>query len=220
MKLNELISFDNSIHKDFLSSKDAHWELIYDIDPYLDRLFTNPPQGYKVENNLLIGEGAEIDSRLKVVGRAVIGPGTTVGDGVLFRDGVVVGENCNIGHGSEIKHSIILGNSRVAHLNYVGDSLIGNDVNLAAGVIIANFKNGSRNLEVSVNIDGQKVNTGFQKLGALIGDSSALGSNCVTDPGAIIGKNCLIYPLTSIRGTIENNKIVKNKPNLEIVNKE
>jgi UDP-N-acetylglucosamine diphosphorylase / glucose-1-phosphate thymidylyltransferase / UDP-N-acetylgalactosamine diphosphorylase / glucosamine-1-phosphate N-acetyltransferase / galactosamine-1-phosphate N-acetyltransferase len=97
---------------------------------------------------------------------------------------------------------------------------LGSEVNLAAGVILANFKNGSKNLEVSSEVDGKKTPTGLQKLGALIGDGTKIGSNAVTDPGTIVGKNCLIYPLSLIRGTIESNKIVKNKPKLEIVDKE
>ena len=111
---------------------------------------------------------------------------------------------------------MILNNCYLPHLNYVGDSIVGNKVNLGAGVILANFKAGSKNEFVDVELDGKRVSSGLKKLGAFLADGVKVGSNCVTAPGTIIGKNTSIYPLCLIRGTIEANKVVKNKPHLEI----
>ena len=70
-----------------------------------------------------------------------------------------------------------------------------------------------------MKIEGKKVGIGLEKFGAIIGDRVKLGSNVVTNPGTIIGKNTLVYPLAPISGTIPANKIVKYKPQLEIVDK-
>ena len=218
--MEEYFDLSNSPHREYLESKTNLWEAVGDLDSYIEQLFLNPPHGFTQKNNLLVGPDLDLDPNAKIVGRAVIGKGTTVKDGALLRNGVIIGENCTIGHASEVKHSLILNKTNVAHLNYVGDSLIGSKVNLAAGVVLANFKNGSKNPEVFVEIQGQKINTGMQKLGAIVGDNSKIGSNVVTDPGTIIGKNTLIYPLAPIRGTVSSNKIVKFKPPLEIVEKE
>jgi len=132
----------------------------------------------------------------------------------LIRNGAVIGDNVVIGHTTEIKHSIILNGARIPHFNYVGDSIIGNNVNLGAGVILANFKSGSKNLEISLEENGKRISSGLKKLGCFIGDGVKIGSNTVCDPGSIVGKNSVIYPLSLIRGEIPSNKIVKNKSNL------
>lgn len=218
--MEALFDLSNSPHNTFITSKENFWSIIRDLNVYIDQLFSNPPSGFSKNGNLLVGEEVEIDPSARIVGRAVIGNKSKIKDGCLLREGVIIGEDCIVGHASEIKHSIILNRSNAAHLNYVGDSLVGNKVNLAAGVILANFKNGSKNPEVIVEINGKKQSTGMKKLGAIIGDDTKIGSNVVTDPGTIIGKNTLVYPLVLIRGTIASNKIIKFKPILEIVDKE
>ncbi len=220
MDWHNLIDLKNSPHLNFLQSKGSFWEAIVDLENYIDEFFKNPPAEFSKNNNLLLGRGVKIAKTATILGKAVIGANSEVKDSVLLRDGVVIGENCIIGHASEVKHSMILDSSNIAHLNYVGDSLIGSKVNIAAGVIVANVKSGARNSEVFVEVSGEKVATGLQKLGALVGDGTKIGSNCVLDPGVILGKNIITYPLTPIRGTFPSNKIIKYKPNLEIVDKE
>lgn len=220
MHWQDLIDFKDSPHQKFLASKENFWQVIEDINSYIEDLFAKPPPGFTKDKDLLIGPDVRIDISARILGKAIIGARSQIKDGVLIRDGVVIGESCTVGHATEIKHSFILDRSNAAHLNYVGDSLVGNNVNIAAGVILANFKNGSSNPEVFVESDNKRTATGLQKLGALIGDGTKIGSNCVTDPGTILGKNIITYPLVPIRGTIPSDKILKYKPTLEIVDKE
>ena len=100
--------------------------------------------------------------------------------------------------------------AKAAHLNYVGDSVLGNDVNLGAGVKLANFKTFGTN----ITIEGQE--TGLRKLGALIGDGCSIGCNAVTTPGTIIGKNTIAYNCVVLKGVVPANSIVKLRQNLEI----
>lgn len=176
--------------------------------------------GFKEVGEALVHPSVVIDKSAKIIGPALIDAGTKIRDNTLLRDGVIIGKNCEIGHASEIKHSIILNDSNAAHFNYVGDSLVGTNVNLAGGVILANFKNASKNQEIRITFGGEKIDTGFRKLGALIGDGVKLGVNSVTDPGTVVGKNTYAYPLSYLRGEIPSNKLIKNRPNLEIVDLE
>ena len=90
---------------------------------------------------------------------------------------------------SEIKNSILLNNAKAAHFAYIGDSILGNNVNIGAGVKCANFK--LKRSSIVLYIDGKAIDTGLMKLGSIIGDNSQIGCNSVANPGTIIGKNCI-----------------------------
>ena len=109
--------------------------------------------------------------------------------------------------------------TNISHFNYIGDSVLGNRVNFAAGAITANFKHGTKNEIVGIEADGKKIPTGLKKFGSLVGDEAKIGCNAVLDPGTIIGKRTTVYPLVAIRGSIPANKIVKYRQNLEVVDR-
>ena len=218
ISLTEFVETKNLYFKAIYENVEYPWEVLNKIEEFIGNN-SNLSGIKKAHGEVFVGENVYIDKQAEIKGPALIGRNTKIGPGGLIREGVIIGENCNIGHGSEVKHSILGNNTNVAHLNYVGDSIIGSDVNIAAGTILANYKNGARDLEVYVDLDGKKTGTGLKKFGALLGDSVKLASNVVTNPGTLIGKNTLVYPLASINGTIPANKIVKYKPQLEIVDK-
>ena len=201
--------------------KERPWEAVGKIETYIEKKKKELiDQGFLERGGALISKEAKVDPQAKFDGLAIVDAGTEIRDNVLIRGGVIIGKNCTIGHATEVKHSIIMNDSNASHFNYVGDSIIGNHVNLGAGTVLANDKTGSKNPEVTLTVDSQIIHTGYKKFGALIGDKVKIGSNAVTDPGTVIGQNSLIYPLSLIRGTIGPNKIVKNRSSLEIVIKE
>lgn len=114
------------------------------------------------------------DDGAKIVGPVVFGKNCVVGHGALVVGPAVFGDNCVIGHCSEVARSIFGNGSRAAHFNYVGDSVLGSDVNLGAGAKLANLR-----------FDKKSVR-GLEKLGAIIGDKSLIGCNAVVDPGVQI----------------------------------
>ena len=219
IKLNDFLDEKSVFYYQIFGYLDKPWDILERIEEFITSKGPNIEDFKEIQKNVFIGKGVDISSTVKIQSSALIGKGSKIGPGVLLRGGVIIGENCNIGHGSEVKRSIVGNNTNVAHLNYVGDSILGNNINLAAGVILANYKSGAKDLMIYVDIKGRKVNTGLEKFGALIGDKVTLGSNVVTNPGTLIGKNTLIYPLTPVHGNIPANKIVKYKPHLEIVDK-
>lgn len=85
-----------------------------------------------------------------------------------------------------MKSSFVFSGVKLAHFNFVGDLILGRNVNLEAGSIIANYRNERENKDILVNNRGKLINTGIQKFGALVGDNSRIGVNAVIAPGAIM----------------------------------
>ena len=112
-----------------------------------------------------------------------------------------------IGHDTEVKDSIILNNAHAAHFNYVGNSIIGNKVNLGAGYKFANLR--FDNKEIIVYIENEKFHTGMRKFGAIVGDNTQLGCNAVSNPGTLIGKDVMCYPCTNFGGIVPSGSTVR-----------
>ncbi len=89
----------------------------------------------------------------------------------------------------------------------MGDSIVGNQVNLGGGVITANVRLDKQ--PVRISIKNQKIETGLKKLGAIIGDESSIGVNSVLNPGTILGKRNIVYPLTSVVGMHDDDQTIK-----------
>lgn len=146
---------------------------------------------------IFLGKNVQIEPGVYIKGPCVIGDGSHIRHGAYLRGHVITGKQCVIGHCSEVKETILLDHVSVPHFNYVGNSILGNRVNLGAGVKCANFRLDGQSIRVKC--DGVKMETGLKKLGAIIGDDSSLGCNCVTSPGTLIQKSGRYLPLTHIR---------------------
>jgi bifunctional N-acetylglucosamine-1-phosphate-uridyltransferase/glucosamine-1-phosphate-acetyltransferase GlmU-like protein len=115
-----------------------------------------------------------------------------------LRGGVILSENCTIGPGSEIKSSIIGRNSALAHFNFVGDSMIGSEVNFEAGAVIANHFNERKDKTIFIKCGAKIYKLPVQKFGALIGDRCRIGANAVLSPGTILDRETVVKRLALI----------------------
>ncbi|MCO5170838.1 MAG: hypothetical protein M9894_31300 [Planctomycetes bacterium] len=157
--------------------------------------------GAFVQGPVLLAPGATIEAGAYVRGPAILGPGTVVRHGAYLRGYVLAGRDCIIGHDTEAKGAVFFDRSSAGHFAYVGDSILGNRVNLGAGTKLANFRMFPGNVRVT-RPGGEPLDTGLEKLGALLGDDVGLGCNAVTAPGTIVGRGSRVYSLASVRGTI------------------
>ena len=98
-----------------------------------------------------------------------------------------------------MKQSVICAHSAIAHFNFIGDSLIGQRVNMEAGAVIANHFNERENKLITVMVDGQPVDTGVTKFGALVGDDCKVGANAVLSPGTILAKGTVVERLSLVK---------------------
>lgn len=142
---------------------------------------------------------ATIGKYVEIEGPCYIGKDAEIRNGAFLRKGSWISEKAVVGHSSEVKNSILLPGAKAPHFNYVGDSIVGFDANLGAGVKLSNVRNDRGAVIVKLK-DGTKVDTGLSKMGALIGDGSQLGCNVVTNPGAILEVESMINPNESVSG--------------------
>ncbi len=156
----------------------------------------------KVEDNVVlkgavvIGKNTVIKSGTYIEGPVIIGEDCRIGPNCYIRPSTTIGNDCHIGAFVEIKNSIIMNDTDVPHLNYIGDSVIGEGCNFGAGTKIANLRLDEKNISV-VGID-----TGRQKLGAIIGDNVKTGINACINIGTVIGNDTFIGPGVVARGNI------------------
>ena len=168
-----------------------------------------------IGQRVFIGEGTIVEDGVMIKGPAIIGKNCRIRHNAYLREHVIVGDNCVIGNSCEFKHSLLFDNVVVPHFSYVGDSILGYKAHLGAGVKVSNIKLVPGN--ISVELEGQAVDTGLRKFGALLGDHTDIGCNAVLNPGSIVGRGSIIYPNTNWRGILPADMIVKNKCLYEVV---
>ena len=133
-----------------------------------------------------VHRGAIVEAGAVIRGPAVISDGCVVAAHAYLREGVFLDREVRVGPSCEVKASFIFRGSALAHLNYVGNSLIGARVNLEAGAVLANHFNEREDKRISVVVGGRLVSTGAEKFGAVVGDDSRIGANAVTAPGTLL----------------------------------
>jgi UDP-N-acetylglucosamine diphosphorylase/glucosamine-1-phosphate N-acetyltransferase len=153
-----------------------------------------------IEGPVQVGEGSKVMAGSYITGPAIIGSDSVVGPNAYIRPSTYIGNGCKVGNAVEVKNSIIMNDTKVPHLSYVGDSVIGERCNLGAGTKIANLRLDER--EVSVIIDGKRAGSGRRKLGAIMGDDVKTGINATIDVGTIIGEGSFIGMGALAKGTI------------------
>jgi len=152
-------------------------------------------------DGVFIHPSARIGEYVRIEGPCYVGKNAEIRHAALLRRGSWICEGSVVGHASEIKNSILLPGSKAPHFNYVGDSILGNGVNLGAGTKLSNVRNDRGSVPIT-NKNGERFDSGLGKLGAMIGDGSQLGCNVVTNPGAIISPGAMISPNETVSGWI------------------
>lgn len=210
-----LFDLEKYAHASLFENIEYVWEALEHLEEYLGKfslgkIETVIPKGaFLIEpEKISIGTGTVIEPGAYIQGPCIIGANCQIRHGAYIRGNVVIGDGCVIGHNTEIKHSILLDNACAAHFNYVGDSILGNGVNLGAGVKCANLRLDA--LPISILLNGQKIATRLNKLGLVAGDGAQLGCNAVANPGTILGKNAFCHPCVNIQGAIPSRAIVKH----------
>jgi NDP-sugar pyrophosphorylase family protein len=149
------------------------------------------PGAYLFNDEIIIGPGTIVEPGAFIKGPVIIGNHSEIRQGAYIRGDCIVGDRCVVGHTTEMKASILLDGAKAAHFAYIGDSILGKDVNLGAGTKLANLKMipGS----IIVTVDKKRYNTGRRKLGAILGDRTETGCNSVTSPGTLMGPSSIVY---------------------------
>ena len=168
--------------------------------------------GARIIGNVIIEEGAKIMAGATVVGPAYIGKNCIVATNALVRESFL-GERCVVGFSTEIARSV-LGDDVWTHSNYIGDSVIGDNVSFGAGCVTGNLRFDEK--EIDVVIGKGKVSSGMNKLGLFTGDNIRVGINTSFMPGIKVGSNSLIGAGTVIAQDIEEGSYARGEVTLKI----
>jgi NDP-sugar pyrophosphorylase family protein len=154
------------------------------------------PGAYLYNDRILIGSNTIVEPGALVRGPVVIGDNTEIRQGAYVRGDCIIGNRCVVGHTTEMKSSIMLDGAKAGHFAYIGDSILGNEVNLGAGTKLANLKMIPGT--VVVRSGSEMVDTGRRKIGAILGDGTETGCNSVTSPGTLMGPKSIVYPALAV----------------------
>jgi UDP-N-acetylglucosamine diphosphorylase/glucosamine-1-phosphate N-acetyltransferase len=162
-----------------------------------------------IEGRVIIGDRVKVLENAVIRGPAYIGAGSIIGNNVLVRDYSHIGADCVIGYGTEVKGSYI-GNGCWVHSSYIGDSIIGKSCSFGAGTVLANFRFDEQH--ISVNVGDEVIDTGRDKLGAIIGDNCKTGINASVMPGIKIGPNSVVGSHVCLTKDLEPEKMIQSEP--------
>lgn len=202
---------DSKIRELFLGEKYV-WDPLKKMCKFLHQMQNSLPR-----SNVSIGKYCSIDDNVS------IGEGTIIRNNSYIEGPTYIGKNCKIGPFAQIRKSVIDDGADLAtteikgsivgsgvmsmHRGFVGDSILGRNVNIGAGYVSANSRFDGEEIRV------EDIPTGLKQFGAIIGDHSKMGVQSRTMPGTLIGKNVWLFPDQEASGFIESNtKIKKNHP--------
>jgi NDP-sugar pyrophosphorylase family protein len=164
----------------------APWEATTLAEEIISECIKSLPDEFVVSAGVALHRSAHVESGSVIKGPAIIGENAFVAATAYLRGGVYIDRGCIIGPACELKTAFMFEASKVAHLSFVGDAIIGAGANIEAGAIIANYRNEMDDKRIRIVRNGETIDTGVEKFGALIGDGVRIGANAVIAPGAII----------------------------------
>lgn len=180
------------------------WMITAESVPIVLHLLDTLPEGdYRRNGPVAVHRTAIVESGAILKPPVIVGAQSFIAAGAYLRDGVWLQESCIVGSGGELKSSFVFAGSRLAHFNFVGDSLIGAGVNLEAGSIIANTRNERPEAEIRFRLGATLHGTGVVKFGAIVGDGARIGANAVIAPGALIEPRQIVPRLALVDQEME-----------------
>lgn len=216
-RIEDLYDLKETIAVDIFDGLKFPWEVLPRIKDFIIKLGeTLPEDRYERKGeNIWIAKSAKVFPSAYIAGPCIIDEEAEVRHCAFIRGSAIVGKGCVVGNSTELKNVILFNKVQVPHYNYVGDSILGFKAHMGAGSITSNVK--SDKTLVVVKSDGENIETGLKKFGAMLGDNVEVGCNSVLNPGTVVGRSTNIYPTSCVRGYIPANSIYKDSSN--IINK-
>ncbi len=214
-EIKNLYDLNETLAGEYLAGFTYPWEALKGIEELILKIGpTLDPEVYEQKDeNVWIAKSAKVWPTVSITGPCIIGERTEVRQCAFVRGKALVGNDCVVGNSTELKNVILFNHVQVPHYNYVGDSILGFYSHMGAGSITSNVKSDKKPVVVKSR-DGEKIETGLKKFGAMLGDHVEVGCNSVLNPGSVIGRNSNIYPLSRVRGVVPANSIFKDAENI------
>lgn len=221
-KIENMYDLDQTIGAELFSGKTYPWEVLPEIGDFIKKLgpTLDLDKFDKVGEDIWIAKTVTLpyfgggDNRIlscTLKGPLIIDENTEVRPGAFIRGKVIVGKDCVVGNSTEIKNSVLFNHVQVPHYNYVGDSVLGYFSHMGAGSITSNVKSDKTLVVVKDKNEGEEIETGLKKFGAMLGNHVEIGCNSVLNPGTVICPDTNVYPVSCVRGVIPAHSIYKAK---------
>lgn len=208
LEIKDLFDLTHTIAGDYLAGFTYPWEALAGIKELILELGPKLGDDYEeVQPEVWVHKTANVFPSAYFGSPCIVGANSEVRHCAFVRGSAIIGENCVVGNSVELKNVILFDNVQTPHYNYVGDSILGYKSHMGAGSITSNVKS-DKSLVVIKNGD-EVVETGRKKVGAMLGDFVEVGCNSVMNPGTVIGRNSNVYPVSSVRGVVPADSIVK-----------
>lgn len=183
------------------------WELLACGEKFAKEFINSETSGATIEDgvtlkgNISVGKGTILKRGTYIEGDVIIGENCIIGPNCFIRGVSSIGNNARVGNAVELKNVIIGKNVNICHLSYLGDSIVDSDSNLGAGFICSNLRHDGE--EIRTVIEGKKVSTGRNKLGAIIGEGVHTGIRTTLYPARKIYPFCSTLPSTIVREDVK-----------------
>ncbi len=203
--------FNHTIASVLFEESTYPWEVLSQIHDFILEIgmLLDPAEYDQVGEDVWIHKSATVAPTAYINGPAIIGPEAQIRHCAFIRADAIVGAGATVGNSTELKNVILFDKVEVPHYNYVGDSILGYHAHMGAGSITSNVKSDRKLVEI--HVEGQNIETGRKKIGALLGDYVEVGCGTILNPGSVVGKFTNIYPLSSVRGFVPEHSIYKNR---------
>ena len=218
LKITSLYDLSQTIAGELFEGAEYPWQVLPLIGDFIKKLGASLDKAEydEVAENVWIEKSAKVAPTEYINGPCIIGKDAEIRHCAFIRGNAIVGEGAVVGNSTELKNVVLFNKVQVPHYNYVGDSVLGYKSHMGAGSITSNVK--SDKALVKVRCDGEVIDTGLKKFGAMLGDNVEVGCGSVLNPGTVVGRESNIYPLSSVRGYVEAGSIYKKQG--EVVEKQ
>ena len=209
IEVKALFDLSHSMGGEFLAKFRYPYEALPELGAWIVAVGPqlSPDEYEKRGEQIWIHKSAKVAPSVSLTGPLIVCANAELRHCAYFRGNVLIGAGSVAGNSCEFKNSLLFDSVEAPHYNYVGDSILGYHAHMGAGSITSNIKSDRKN--IVIRTDDGAIETGLRKIGAILGDYVEVGCGTVLNPGSIVGKNTMIYPLTSVRGTVPANTIVK-----------
>lgn len=211
LKIENLFDLEQTIAAELFEGLTYPWEALPKIKDFIIKLGNSLSKEEYVQKGeaIWIAKTADIAPTAYINGPAIIGKNAQIRHCAFIRGMAIVGEGAVVGNSTELKNVVLFNKVQVPHYNYVGDSILGYLSHMGAGSITSNVK--SDKTPITIGYEGNKVETGLKKMGAILGDLVEVGCNSVLNPGTVVGRESNIYPLSMVRGYVAADSIYKKQ---------
>lgn len=210
IKINEILDLSETEYSFLFKGLTYPYEVLPLIKQRFDECVKslNNYEYNRIKDGVYVHKSVTVLKSVYLGRNIIIGKDVDLRNAAFLRENVIIGDGCVVGNSCELKNVLMFNKSKAPHFNYLGDTVMGYNSHIGAGVKISNLKLDEST--IVLKIGDETIDTKLRKFGAIVGDNVQVGCNAVLNPGTILGKNTFVYPLTSVRGVIDKDSICKS----------